>query len=365
MHHDLNAFVRSVADSLAEESRFVHLGLTSSDVVDTGLALQMVEAIELLEKGVHELTDAIAVRAKEHKETLIMGRSHGIHAEPTSFGLKLAGWWDEMRRNAHRLTHAKEQVSVGKISGPVGSHATAPPDLEEDVCGHLGLLYEPVSTQVVQRDRHAMFVSTLAVIAASLEKFATEIRHLQRTEVGEVEEPFSTGQTGSSAMPHKRNPEKCERIAGLARLFRGYAVSALENVTLWHERDISHSSVERVILPDACILLDYMLDLFAQIVRGMQVYPERMRENIESSYGLPFSQRVLLALIDKGLKRQDAYKIVQRNAMQAWEERKPFLDLLCDDPSVTAHLSRDELASLFDYSFYLKHVDDSFRRIGL
>ncbi len=365
MHHDLNAFVRSVADSLGDESRFVHLGLTSSDVVDTGLALQLVEAIELLEKGVHELTDAIGVRAKEHKGTPIMGRSHGVHAEPTSFGLKLAGWWDEMRRNAHRLTHAKEQVSVGKISGPVGSHATAPPDLEEEVCGKLGLWYEPVSTQVVQRDRHAMFVSTLAVVAASLEKFATEIRHLQRTEVLEVEEPFSGGQTGSSSMPHKRNPEKCERVAGLARLVRGYAVSALEDVALWHERDISHSSVERVILPDACALLDYMLDLFTGIVRGMQVYPERMRENMEMSYGLPFSQRVLLALIDKGQKRQDAYKIVQRNAMRAWEERKPFLDLLCDDPDVTAHLSRDELASIFDYNFYLKHVDANFRRLGL
>ena len=365
MHHDLNAFIRSVADSLGDESRFVHLGLTSSDVVDTGLALQLVEAIELLEKGVHELTDAIGVRAKEHKDTLIMGRSHGVHAEPTSFGLKLAGWWDEMRRNAHRLTHAKEQVSVGKISGPVGSHATAPPDLEEEVCGKLGLWYEPVSTQVVQRDRHAMFVSTLAVIAASLEKFATEIRHLQRTEVLEAEEPFSAGQTGSSAMPHKRNPEKCERIAGLARLFRGYAVSALENVALWHERDISHSSVERVILPDACALLDYMLDMFTGIVRGMHIYPDRMRENMDSSYGLSFSQRVLLTLIEKGLKRQEAYKIVQRNAMRSWEGRKPFLDLLCDDPEVASHLSRDELASIFDYGFYLKHVDDSFRRLGL
>jgi len=365
MHHDLNAFIRSVADSLGDESRFVHLGLTSSDVVDTGLALQLVEAIELLEKGVHELTDAIAVRAREHKDTLIMGRSHGVHAEPTSFGLKLAGWWDEMRRNAHRLTHAKEQVAVGKISGPVGSHATAPPGLEEDVCGRLGLWYEPVSTQIVQRDRHAMFVATLAVIAASLEKFATEIRHLQRTEVLEVEEPFSPGQTGSSAMPHKRNPEKCERITGLARLFRGYTVSALENVALWHERDISHSSVERVILPDACALLDYMLDLFTGIIRGMQVHPERMRENMEASYGLPFSQRVLLALIEKGLSRQHAYKTVQRNAMRAWEERKPFLDLLADDPEVTAHLSRDELASIFDYNFYLKHIDDSFRRLGI
>ncbi len=365
MHHDFNAFLRSVADSLGEESRFVHLGLTSHDVEDTALALRLVEATELLEADVHALMDAIAVRAREHKNTLTMGRSHGVHAEPTSFGLKLAAWWDEMRRHSHRLTHAKEQVAVGKISGPVGSHATVPPDLEDDVCGRLGLLVEPVSTQIVHRDRHALYVSTLAIIAASLEKFATEIRHLQRTEVLEVEEPFSEGQTGSSSMPHKRNPEKCERICGLARLFRGYAVAAMENVALWHERDISHSSVERVVLPDACILLDYMLDLFTFIVRGLQVYPERMKENMEASYGLPFSQRVLLALIEKGMNRQAAYKIVQANAMRAWDERTPFLDLLCDDPKVTAHLSRDELASLFDCGFYLKHVDDSFRRIGL
>jgi adenylosuccinate lyase len=308
---------------------------------------------------------AIADRAREHKDTLTMGRSHGVHAEPTSFGLKLAGWYDEMRRHSHRLTHAKEQIGVGKVSGPVGSHATVPPDVEEDVCGRLSLLPEPISTQVVSRDRHALYVSTLAVVAASLEKFATEVRHLQRTEVREVEEPFSEGQTGSSAMPHKRNPEKCERITGLARLFRGYATSALENVALWHERDISHSSVERVILPDACITLDYMLDMFTQIVRGMQVYPERMRENLEASYGLAFSQRVLLALIDKGMSRQDAYKVVQRNAMRAWQDRTPFLDLLYDDPEAMQHLTRDELASLFDYSFYLKHVDDSFRRLGL
>src|SRR3990172_527056 len=301
MHHDFNAFLRSVADSLGEESRFVHLGLTSHDVEDTALALRLVEATELLEAGVHALMDAIAVRAREHKQTLTMGRSNGVHAEPTSFGLKLAAWWDEMRRHSHRLTHAKEQVAVGKISGPVGSHATVPPDLEDDVCGRLGLLVEPVSTQVVHRDRHALYVSTLAVIAASLEKFATEVRHLQRTEVLEAEEPFSEGQTGSSSMPHKRNPEKCERICGLARIFRGYTVSALENVALWHERDISHSSVERVILPDACILLDYMLDLFTQIVRGMNVYPENMKRNLELTQGLVFSQRVLLALIDKGL----------------------------------------------------------------
>ena len=365
MHHDFNAFIRSLADSLGDESRFVHLGLTSYDVEDTALALRLIEATEILEEDVHALMEPIGDRAREHKDTLTMGRSHGVHAEPTSFGLKLAGWWDEVRRASHRLTHAKEQVAVGKISGPVGSHATVPPDLEDEVCGELGLLVEPVSTQVVARDRHAMYVSTLAVIAASLEKFATEIRHLQRTEVLEVEEPFSEGQTGSSSMPHKRNPEKCERICGLARLFRGYAVAAMEDVALWHERDISHSSVERVVLPDACILLDYMLDLFTEIVSGMRVYPERMRENIEMSYGLPFSQRVMLALVEKGMNRQQAYKVVQRNAMLAWEERKPFLDFLLDDSDVNKRLSRDELASIFDYRQYIKHVDDSFRRLGL
>jgi adenylosuccinate lyase len=365
MHHDFNAFLRSVADSLGDESRFVHLGLTSYDVEDTALALRLVEATELLEADVRTLLDAIAVRAREHKYTLTMGRSHGVHAEPTSFGLKLAAWWDEMRRQSHRLTHAKEQVAVGKISGPVGSHATVPPDLEDDVCGRLGLLAEPISTQVVHRDRHAFYVATLALVAASLEKFATEIRHLQRTEVREAEEPFSAGQTGSSAMPHKRNPEKCERISGLARLFRGYTVAATENIALWHERDISHSSVERVVLPDACILLDYMLDLFTYVVRGLQVYPERMKENLEASYGLPFSQRVLLALIEKGMVRQDAYKIVQENAMRSWDERRPYLDLLLDDERVASRLSRDELAALFDYAFYLRYVNDSFNRLGL
>ncbi len=365
MHHDFNAFLRSVADSLGEESRFVHLGLTSNDIEDTALALCLIEATELLEQDIHGLMEALAVRAKEHKNTVCMGRSHGVHAEPTSFGLKLAAWYDEMRRNTHRLTQAKEQIAVGKISGPVGSHATVPPDLEEEVCGRLGLLVEPISTQVVHRDRHANYISTLALIAAGLDKFATEIRHLQRTEVLEVEEPFSEGQTGSSSMPHKRNPEKCERISGLARLFRGYSVSALENVALWHERDISHSSVERVVLPDASILLDYMLDLFAFIIRGLQVYPERMRENLEASYGLPFSQRVLLALIEKGMNRQEAYKIVQSNAMRAWEQRTTYLELLAEDPAVTSRLSRSELESLFDYNFYLQHVDASFRRLGL
>ena len=365
MHHHFNAWLRSVSDSLGDESRFIHFGLTSYDVEDTALALRLMEATKLLEKGVAELMEAIAVLAKEHKTTAMMGRSHGVHAEPISFGLKLAGWYDEMRRNSHRLIDAKEQISYGKISGPVGSHATVPPDLEDEVCGDLGLMVEPISTQIVHRDRHAYFIGTLAVIAASLDRFATEIRHLQRTEVLEVEEPFSPGQTGSSSMPHKRNPEKSERISGLARLMRGYSMTSLDNVALWHERDISHSSAERVVLPDACTVLDYMLDLFAYIVRGLQVYPERMQENMEASYGLVFSQRVMLALIDKGMTRQDAYKVVQANAMKSWEARTPYLDFLLDDERVTSKLSRDELASLFDYGWYLRHVDESFRRIGL
>lgn len=365
MHHHFNAWLRSVSDSLGDESRFIHFGLTSYDVEDTALALRLMEATELLEKGVAKLMEAIAALAKEHKTTAMMGRSHGVHAEPISFGLKLAGWYDEMRRNSHRLIDAKEQISYGKISGPVGSHATVPPDLEDEVCGDLGLMVEPVSTQIVHRDRHAYFIGTLAVIAASLDKFATEIRHLQRTEVLEVEEPFSPGQTGSSSMPHKRNPEKSERISGLARLMRGYSMTSLDNVALWHERDISHSSAERVVLPDASTVLDYMLDLFTYIVRGLQVYPERMKENMEASYGLVFSQRVMLALIDKGMTRQDAYKVVQANAMKSWEARTPYLDFLLDDERVTSKLSRDELAALFDYGWYLRHVDASFERIGL
>ena len=365
MHHHFNAWLRSVSDSLGDESRFIHFGLTSYDVEDTALALRLMEATELMEKGVAELMEAIAALAKEHKTTAMMGRSHGVHAEPISFGLKLAGWYDEMRRNSHRLIDAKEQISYGKISGPVGSHATVPPDLEDEVCGDLGLMVEPISTQIVHRDRHAYFIGTLAVIAASLDRFATEIRHLQRTEVLEVEEPFSPGQTGSSSMPHKRNPEKSERISGLARLMRGYSMTSLDNVALWHERDISHSSAERVVLPDACTVLDYMLNLFAYIVRGLQVYPERMKENMEASYGLVFSQRVMLALIDKGMTRQDAYKVVQANAMKSWEARTPYLDFLLDDEHIRSKLSRDELASLFDYGWYLRHVDASFERIGL
>jgi adenylosuccinate lyase len=304
-------------------------------------------------------------RALEFKDTLMMGRTHGVHAEPTTFGLKLANWVDEMRRDARRLAEAKAQVAVGKVSGAVGTHATVPPEVEERTCAHLGLALEPISTQIVHRDRHAYFVATLAVIAASLERFATEIRSLQRTEILEAEEPFAKGQTGSSAMPHKRNPEKCERVCGLARVIRGHAVTALENVALWHERDISNSSPERIILPDSCLLLDYMLDMFTWIMDGLQVYPQRMRENVELTQGVIFSQRVMLALIEKGLSREEAYHIVQRNAMQAWKERLPFRQLLDAERDVTSRFTPAELDALFDYGYYLRHVDDSFRRVGL
>jgi adenylosuccinate lyase len=366
-HHDFNSFLRSVADSLGpdESGRFVHLGLTSYDAEDTALSMRMVEAAELLERDVAALSEVLERRAVEFKDTLCMGRTHGVHAEPTTFGLKLAGWVDEMRRNTRRLAEAKTDVAVGKISGPVGTHASVPPSVEEAVCKRLGLAVDAISTQVISRDRHARFVATLAVIGASLDRFATELRHLQRTEVLEAEEPFGEGQAGSSSMPHKRNPEKLERVCGLARLLRGYVVPALEDVALWHERDISHSSVERVILPDACLALDYALDLFTTIMRGLLVYPERMRENLEASYGLPFSQRVLLALIDTGLSRQDAYKIVQRNAMRSWKERRPFRELLDCDGDVTRRLDRSKLDELFNYDYYTRHVDESFRRLGL
>ncbi|MEX1254496.1 MAG: adenylosuccinate lyase [Dehalococcoidia bacterium] len=365
MHHDFNSFLRSVADSLGDESRFVHLGLTSYDAEDTALGLRLKGAAELLERDIEALLAVLEQRALECKDMLCMGRTHGIHAEPITFGLKLAGWVDEMRRNARRLSEAKTDIAVGKISGPVGSHASVPPEVEERVCARLGLGVDAVSTQVVSRDRHARFVATLAVIGASLDRFATEVRHLQRTEVLEAEEPFGEGQTGSSAMPHKRNPEKCERVCGLARVLRGHATVALENVALWHERDISHSSAERIILPDACLALDYMLDLFTTIMRGLQVYPERMRENMEASYGLPLSQRVLLALIEKGMLRQEAYKLVQRNAMQSWKERRPFREFLEADADVMKQLSPLELGELFDYGYYTRHVDESFRRLGL
>ncbi|MFH0914058.1 MAG: adenylosuccinate lyase [Chloroflexota bacterium] len=364
-HHDMTAFLGAVSESLGEESRFIHLGMTSSDVMDTALSLQMVEATDLLIADIKELISLLAARAIEHKYTVMIGRTHGVHAEPTSFGLKLALWLEEMRRNLGRLNEAKKVIAVGKISGAVGTYATLSPEIEEKVCRKLGLAPAPVSSQVLQRDRHAQFLTTLAIIASSLEKFATEIRSLQRTEIREVEEPFSAGQTGSSAMPHKRNPELCERVSGLARLVRGYALTSLENIALWHERDISHSSAERVILPDACTVVDYSLYLFTSVLRGLRVYPERMKRNLKLTKGLVFSQRVMLALIDKGLSRQEAYKIVQRNAMKAWGKNKDFLRLLKADPEVTGFLPEAELEPLFDYQYYLRFVSDVFERLGL
>ena len=364
-HHDVTAFLKSVAESLGEESRFIHLGLTSSDVMDTALSLQLRDAANILSQDISELIAVLQNKAMEHKHTMMMGRTHGIHAEPTTFGLKLALWVEEMRRNSQRLEDAKRTISVGKISGAVGTYATVSPEVEKIACQKLGLTPAPISSQIVQRDRHAQFVATIAITASSLEKFATEIRSLQRTEILEVEEPFEVGQTGSSAMPHKKNPELCERTCGLARLMRGYVTTSLENIALWHERDISHSSTERITLPDSCLALDYMLSLLILVIKDLKVYPENMRRNLELTQGLIFSQRVLLALIDKGLSREEAYEMVQRNAMEAWQQKKSFLPLLEADNRVTAHLTRSELESLFDYNYYLKHVDSIFERLGL
>jgi adenylosuccinate lyase len=364
-HHDMTAFLNSVAESLGAESRFVHLGLTSSDVMDTALGLQLTQSADILAKDIADLIAVLDGKAIEHKYTLMMGRTHGVHAEPITFGLKMALWSEEMKRNAQRLSEATKAVSVGKISGAVGTYAAVPPQVEKIACARLGLASAPISNQIIQRDRHAQFLTTLAIIAGSLEKFATEIRGLQRTEVREVEEPFEAGQTGSSAMPHKRNPELCERVCGLARLIRGYALTSLENIALWHERDISHSSTERIILPDSCLALDYMLSVFASIMRGLNVYPENMKRNIELTQGIIFSQRVLLALISKGLPREKAYRIVQDNAMEAWEKKKIFLRLLEADKRIAARLDKKELNSLFDYDYYLRHVDEVFERLGL
>ena len=364
-HHDMTAFLNSVAESLGEESRFIHFGLTSSDVMDTALSLQLKEAADILEQDISELIATLENKAIEHKYTIMMGRTHGVHAEPITFGLKLALWAEEMKRNAQRLTKAKRIISVGKISGAVGTYATVPPEIEEKACSKLELAPAPISSQILQRDRHAQFVTTLAIIASSLEKFATEIRSLQRTEILEVEEPFQAGQTGSSAMPHKRNPELCERICGLARLVRGHALTSMENIALWHERDISHSSTERIILPDSCLVIDYTLSLFTSIMKGLEVYPENMRRNLDLTQGLVFSQRVLLALIDKGVSRENAYKMVQDEAMRAWQEKKSLLSLLEADAKIAAYLSKPELESLFDYNYYLKYVDSIFERLGL
>ena len=365
-HHDVTAFLNTIAESIGEESRYIHLGMTSSDVMDTALSLQLIEASDILAEDIKELSSVLAGMAMKYKNTPMTGRTHGVHAEPITFGLKLALWFEEMKRNRSRLTEARKIIAVGKISGAVGTYATLSPQVEEKACHKLGLTAAPISNQILQRDRHAQFVTTLAIIASSLEKFATEIRALQKTEVREVEEPFSPGQTGSSAMPHKRNPELCERVCGLARLIRGYSVTSMENITLWHERDISHSSAERIILPDACLALDYSMNVFTSVMKGLNVYPARMKKNMEITRGLLFSQRVLLALIDKGMSRQNAYKIVQRSAMKTWQSNtKKFITLLKADPEVMAVLSVKELEALFDYSYYLRFVDDVFRRLGL
>jgi adenylosuccinate lyase len=364
--HDVTAFLRSITETLGPEGRWLHLGMTSSDMLDTGQALQMVAAADLLLKEIDAAIEAVGKQAIRHKDTLMMGRTHGVHAEPITFGLKLALWWDELRRQRERMEAARNSIRVGKISGAVGTHATIPPHIEERVCHHLGLDVAPVSNQVVQRDRHAHFITTAALVAASLEKFATEIRGMQRTEVHEVEEPFGAGQTGSSSMPHKRNPELTERICGLARTIRGNAVPALENVALWGERDISHSSSERIILPDTCLMLDYILSIFTHVVSGWRVDMDRMWQNLESSRGLIFSQRVLLTLVeDKGLSREAAYDIVQRNAMRAWDDAQDFRLLLKSDLEATQHLSATEMDDLFDYGYYTRYIDDNFKRIGL
>ena len=364
-HHDVTAFLRSVGDSLGPESRWVHYGLTSNDVWDTATSLQLVAAGELLAGQLSELREVVGRRALEHKDTACVGRTHGVHAEPTTFGLKLAVWVAEIARHEERLRAARETVAVGQMSGPVGTHATVPPAVEEAACRRLGLAVAAVTTQIIQRDRHAYYLSVLAGIGASLEKFATEIRGLQRTEIGETAEPFAKGQTGSSSMPHKRNPELCERVAGLARTLRGYATAGLENVPLWHERDISHSSVERIILPDATGLLAYMLQVFSGVMAGLEVYPERMRRNLQTTQGLVFSQRVLLALIEAGMGREEAYAIVQRHSLVAQDQETPLLGLLLGDEEVRERLGEAELSAIFDVQAYLTYVDESFRRIGL
>ncbi len=364
IHHDVLAFLTNLAESTGPAGRYVHHGLTSSDVVDTALSVAMRDAADLLIKDIRDLMSALKVQALAHKDTVMVGRTHGIHAEPTTFGLKILLWYFEMGRNLERLEAARTAIAVGKFSGAVGTYSNIDPRVEALACAKLGLSAAPVSSQVVQRDRHAQYMSAVAIAGATVEKMAVEIRHLQRTEVLEVEEPFAPGQKGSSAMPHKRNPIIAERLTGMARLLRAYAGAALEDVALWHERDISHSSVERVAVPDAVILLDYMLQKLTAIIKNMAVYPDHMAANLDKSLGLVFSQRVLLALIGKGLAREQAYKLVQRNAMRSWEEKTQFKQNLLEDDEVAASLSAAEVEACFDAAQYLKNIDEIFERIG-
>jgi len=363
--HDVVAFTRAVSETLGEERKWVHYGLTSTDVVDTALSYLLLQANHILRQDLVKFIGILAEKAKEHKYTVMMGRTHGVHAEPTTFGLKLALWHEEMKRNLERFDAAAASVQAGKISGAVGTYANVDPFVEQYVCGKLGLTPAPVSTQTLQRDRHAQYISTLALIATSIEKFAVEIRGLQKSETREVEEFFAKGQKGSSAMPHKRNPIGSENMAGLSRLMRGYMVTAYENVPLWHERDISHSSAERVILPDSTILLDYMLNRFGNIVKNLTVYPDNMKRNMDRTHGLIYSQRVLLSLIDKGLSREAAYDTVQPLTMQAWDEERPFKELVKANPVISRELTEEEIDECFDYNYHLQKIDLIFKRIGL
>ncbi|EAF1563081.1 adenylosuccinate lyase [Listeria monocytogenes] len=363
--HDVVAFTRSVSESLGAERKWVHYGLTSTDVVDTANSYLLKQANEILRKDLENFIAIIGEKAKEHKYTVTMGRTHGVHAEPTTFGLKLALWYEEMKRNLERFNFAADGVEFGKISGAVGTYANIDPFVEAYVCEKLGTTPAPISTQTLQRDRHAEYLATLALIATSVEKFAVEVRALQKSEVREVEEFFAKGQKGSSAMPHKRNPIGSENVTGLARVIRGHMVTAYENVPLWHERDISHSSAERIILPDSTILLDYILNRFGNIVKNLTVFPENMKRNMDRTLGLIYSQRVLLALIDKGLAREAAYDVVQPRAMEAWEKQVPFRGLVEQDATIIENLSAEEIADCFDYNYHLKNVDLIFDRLGL
>ena len=361
--HDVIAFLTSVAEKVGPESRYIHKGLTSSDIVDTAQCLLMKEAAGIIIKDLKKLLGVLREQAFRYRHTACIGRSHGVHAEPMTFGLKFALWFEEAKRNLQRMEAARKTVSIGKFSGAVGTFSNIPVAIEEKVCRKLGLRPEPIATQVVQRDRHAEYLSVLAILAASIEKIAVEIRHLQRTEVLEAEEPFAKGQKGSSAMPHKRNPVGCENLSGLARVVRANALAGMENVALWHERDISHSSVERVIIPDSTILVDYMLNRLTGILSGLQVYPERMQENLNRSYGLYNSQNVLIRLTEKGMTREDAYALVQKNAMMSWKTRKPFKGLLAKDKDVKKFLSAGELDRIFELKQYFRNVDYIFKRV--
>ncbi|MFN3740647.1 MAG: adenylosuccinate lyase [Thermodesulfovibrionales bacterium] len=361
--HDVIAFLQSVSETIGPESRYVHKGLTSSDVVDTALSLLMREAADIIIDDVNNLLLLLKDKALKYKHIICMGRTHGVHAEPISFGLKFCLWYSDMQRNLERLKRARDVISIGKLSGAVGTFSNIPVEIEEKVCKKLGLRPEPVATQVVQRDRHAEYLSAMAILAASIEKIAIEIRHLQRTEVLEAEEPFTEGQKGSSAMPHKRNPVGCENLSGLARVVKANLMASLDNIALWHERDISHSSVERIIIPDSTILIDYMLTRLTGIIKDLQVYPEKMLENISRSYNLYNSQRILLMLTEKGLTREEAYKYVQRNAMESWRQRRDFKELLLADKDILRYLTSEDIEKAFDLNYYLRNIDYIYKRV--